>query len=200
MARKKKEKSTPDGNRVVALSDVGTPELHKRLPVVIEGEGEKRRATVLDHALLYYQRRKEVTRAQFNAGMFLLQDYEVSHQHKTAFSFMRADLGISVTVMPDPENPHTAMERYMRAFRTLPPVGQKLAWEVIILGNLVSEVRILFPGWSKKNNGMDRFREVLDQLEDFYTEDRKAANARRKRIEDEKQRELETLMKPRTDA
>jgi len=177
MARKSKR--TKKGNNATMPPeppvDLGTDELRQHYPVQVSGQGRNRRAKVLNHPLFYYSEKRLITDSQFMAGMWLANDYSASHQHKTIWAMLKTELGLSVMSGPvDYDNPHAAGERFRRALMSLNAISRKFAQEVCIDGHMVVDVRASFMSWNVKNNGMDRFREMLDELYDFYTEDRKA--------------------------
>ncbi len=170
MAKKTKPKQpTPNDENI----DLGTPELRKHFEIEMIGEGSKKRARVLNHPLDRYYVRNEITLDQYRAGCTLFRDYSVSHVNKNTLSLLGAQSGVYVNI--DFDNPHTAFERYMRAVKTLSLVSRLLAFRVCIEGRSLKEVHSSF-GWRKKNTGIDRLGETLDELARFYIEEYKARN------------------------
>lgn len=193
MARKKRSKTTKQRPQpaVKPIVEKPTDELKQHFAVGEETVSERgrkfQRYHVINHPLLYYFSRREIDLSQRNAGLQLAGDYALAHGYRTVFDSLRAELGTAIDGPPDIDNPHVARERWRKALKKLNEVSRRLAMEVCIEGKLVSDVRPTF-NWNKKNNGMDRFREMLDELHEFYVEDRKAGDDRA-----DKQREARAL-------
>jgi len=196
MARKKKNRSKPQqvAPQVErSESDIGQPELRRHFPVVSDNATEAgrivRRVKVLNHPVLVYFNREEITLDQMRAAIWIMGDYELTHQHRTIWSSMKVALGYGVDVVQDFDNPHVARERWLRAIKSLSDISRVFVQQVCIEGRFVKEVRRSF-NWNVKNNGMDRFRESLDELYRFYVDDRKAADEYARKKEEERSVEL----------
>jgi hypothetical protein len=145
--------------------------------VVVDGEGSRSFARVLNHPLDRYLRREEITLEQHKAGENLFNDYQVSHAHQGTLIGEERGRGLQHI---DFDNPHTAFERYMRALTALGRVGSILALHVVIEGFALKEIHTKM-GWRADNSGMDRLIEVLDDLIAFYAAERRQASMDRKR-------------------
>lgn len=170
MSKKSRKKNhIPDATKkvlpaVIRNLDKGTPELRQHFPVN-EGKQENN-PRVLNHPLDMYLNRGDISEDQHWAGCNLFNDYQVSHHHRNALSLLGEIRGVATSV--DYDNPHTAFERYMRAIKSLNATSKKIAEQVCIQGYTMAEVRGAFTYWSKRNTGIDRMRETLDELYIFY--------------------------------
>lgn len=151
--------------KIMEAADFGTPQLKNHFPMEIQGDGKRAFARVLNHPLDYYFAQKFISMKQYRAGCNLFNDYQNSHMSKNSFSLLGCDK-IDFT-QSDYENLHCSLERYMRIMKTLNKVSRTLAQKVCIEGYFVKQVLTGF-SWAKNNSGLDRFKEALDDLSDFY--------------------------------
>lgn len=165
MARKKEKKP----QRVHTESDLGTPELRNHYVVEERGDGARKIAYVINHPLDFHHSRGEINDEQHRAGCKLFNDWSVSHNHRNTLAVLGGEIGVPIYQI-DFENPHTAMERYMRAMKFLNKISKTLALQVCIEGRSLTQVRGIF-SWSKRNTGLDRLKETLDDLADFYEQE-----------------------------
>ncbi len=168
MARKKTPKKEP----IRSENDMGTPELRQHYQVVERGDGSRRIAYVINHPLDYHHSRGEISDEQHRAGCKLFNDYSISHCHRNTLMLLGVESGAPIHQI-NFENPHTAMERYMRAMKVLNRISKTLAQQICIEGKNLSQVRGVF-SWSKRNTGIDRLKEMLDDLQDFYEDEWRA--------------------------
>ena len=153
-------------------TDFGTPQLKQHFPLEIHGDGRRAFARVLNHPLDRYFARKEITGKQYRAGCNYFNDYQISHCSKNSFSLLGEDK--IDFVQTDYENQNCALERYMSATKYLNKVSLKLVQKVCIEGYFVKQVLSGFE-WAKNNTGIDRFKEALEDLADFYDSQFKSA-------------------------
>lgn len=146
-------------------TDFGTPQLKNHLPLEIQGDGKRAFAKVLNHPLDYYYAQKFINLTQYRAGCNLFNDYQRSHASKNSFSMLGEDK-VDFT-QNNHESQITAFERYMKAIKSLNKTSRILAEKVCIEGYFVKQVLTGF-NWAKNNSGLDRFKEALDDLADFY--------------------------------
>jgi len=152
-------------------ADFGTPQLKNHMPLEIQGDGRRAFARVLNHPLDYYHSQKFITIKQYRAGCNLFRDYQVSHATKNSFSLLGVD---KVDFIPSPDSQPAALDRYMKAIKGLNKVSRHLAQQVCIEGYFVKQVLTGF-SWAKNNSGLDRFKEALDDLADFYENEYKSS-------------------------
>lgn len=153
---------------ITPIGDLGTPELHKRQTVVMAGEGRTAKARVLNHPLDLYFEKRFIESKHYYAAIRLFNDWSISHTNKTT---LRPILSDSSSVSSDGAmmHPKEAFERYMRVYGALNSKGKILAGLVVIEGYTLAshEVRAAM-GWNKKNTGMDRLKELCEDIADLY--------------------------------
>ena len=152
-------------------SDFGTPQLKNHYPLEIQGDGKRAFARVLNHPLDYYYSQKFITFKQYRAGCSIFHDYQVSHATKNSFSLIGEDK-IDFTPLGDTQS--TSLDRYMKAMKGLNKISRTLVTKVCLEGYFVKQVLEGFM-WAKGNSGMDRFKESLDDLADFYENEYKSS-------------------------
>lgn len=180
--REQVKEKIKDLGRTAQEADTGTPELQKRAMVEVTGEGTRKRARVLNHILDVYRSKVKrkvgvdgagkpvfapgINASQYRAGCLFYNDWAVSHKFKSTLG----SLGLTQDMMAramEISDVHTAYERYARALRTLSKVSKVVATKVCIEGDSLAGIREDM-GWAWYNTGIDRLRETLDELAEFY--------------------------------
>ncbi|TVM02740.1 MAG: hypothetical protein CV087_08735 [Candidatus Brocadia sp. WS118] len=144
--------------------DTGTQELRKHYDVEESGENKRKHAKVINHPLDMYLSRGLISHEQFYAGCRLYANYEASHAVKSSIMLIGRDIAKST---PNNDLKTSNFEAYRRAMNSLNRVSRRLAELIIIEGRTLIESKREF-NWSARNTGIDRFRELLDDLISFY--------------------------------
>lgn len=154
-------------------SDFGTSRLKNHFPIEIQGDGRRAFARVLNHPLDYYLSQKFITQRQHRAGCSLFNDYQAAHTTKNSFTTLGMD---KIDYTPSPDNQPAALDRYLKAIKALNKISRELAQKVCVEGYFVKQVLTSY-SWSKNNSGMDRFKEALDDLADYYEDEYKTLDS-----------------------
>ncbi len=145
------------------INDTGTPERAAKGDVdVVNGVSQVRRLDALE----FYKNRKIISLRQFGAGDRFFKDYEISHATP---SYLGKEPGNDSTKTPQKcaENAVSAYESYHSAISAVGRVSGQILQHVCVEGKMMdSFVDVM--GWNQRNTGIDRLREALDDLYDYY--------------------------------
>lgn len=143
-------------------NDHGTPERVARGEVIVDNNLARVKK---QHPLTYYEGRGDITIEQAYWGGRLVNDYESSHPGRSSAAMLLRVDGISTIDIPI--NKLTCLDRWNKIQKRLNPTSKYLVEHVLIEGFYLSDIHP-FMGWSKRNSGVDRFCELLDDIGAAY--------------------------------
>lgn len=179
--KKKQRKTTKQANQRPSYSrvnDHGTAERLLRGEVIVENNLARVKR---QHPLAYYLNRDDISPEQCYWGQRLVKDYEASHPGRSSAAMLLRVDGICTIHMPI--NKLTALDRWNKTLSRLNDVSRVIVEYVLVQGFYLSDIHPHM-GWSKRNSGLDRLCEVLDEVEKSYREFMDMERDRRKQEEE----------------
>ncbi len=156
---KKKQMNRP---KYAISHDHGTPERIARGEVIVENNHARIKR---QHPLHFYENRGDITIEQSYWGGRLVNDYESAHPGRSSAAMLLRVDGISTIDIPI--NKLTCLDRWNKVYKQMNTISRALTDAVLIEGYFLSEIHHKM-GWSKRNSGVDRFCELLDDIKDSY--------------------------------
>lgn len=155
----KKNYEVQDGK----YNDIGTPWLRQHVEVnVVNKRAYVTRESALDH----YLKKGLITEEQHQAGSRLFRDYEGSHPGKSAVGMLD-----NIRSGSKPGDPAwmciASYDRYNAAMTALGRVSRVIVYMICIESNRMEAVRDRL-AWAQRNTGIDRLKEALDDLVEWY--------------------------------
>ncbi|GEM_PF-3543678 len=152
---------------IQAKNDIGTAQRHAKGDVELHGS----RAYVQQQdALSFYLARDIIGKRHYGAGMRLYADFMVAHRSATGLVMSPDDL---VGRPPKGSGGRmgdgrmAAFDSYNHALMAVGKVSARILFNVCIEGKKMPEFIEEFK-WNRKNTGVDRMKEALDDLADYY--------------------------------
>lgn len=175
MGKKQKQKFRQQSGK---YHDHGTAIRQERGELVVENNiARVKKKQPLDD----YFEKGLINGQQFVAGYQLQVDHAVAFGNRSILGTISELRSRGLNV---PEDKMSAIDRYNRVSRQLSRESYQVAYQVLIECKSLAEIRGIMR-WSSTNSGMDRLRETLDDIDEYYFELRR----RQRQIEERKQEE-----------
>lgn len=129
----------------------------------IEGTERKLHFKAMNWPLDRYHKRGEITDDQHRAGARIFRDWSLSHAHKGQGALWEGHRGRPHTT----DTPLSHFENCRRALEALTDKSRRLVERVAIEGYSLPAIHAELQ-FSPRNTGMDRLREALDDLHEYY--------------------------------
>jgi hypothetical protein len=155
----RKQYAVEDGK----INDIGTPWRYQHGDINLVN---KRAYVTHKCALDYYFGRGDISEDQHRAGITIYRDFENSHPGKSSTGSL-TNLSSGVSDGSPQWMVLSAYERYNDALLAMGRISRVVISMVCIEGHRMDAVNQRL-GWSVRNTGIDRLKEALDDLMEWY--------------------------------